>query len=147
MVQDALKASAPASVNLIMHEDLEGMRQASKYQGMQAEISILGQQMCVCVLASSRSRCLIYSGPGAKTSRADRRDALSQNDDRPTLPRCQSKSAQGVWNVQKLNEVDIAIAFFCDPLRAKVRSAVAEAPRLALPMLKHQQSAQQQTGS
>jgi hypothetical protein len=49
MVQDALKASAPASVNLIMHEDLEGMRQASKYQGMQAEISILGQQMCVCV--------------------------------------------------------------------------------------------------
>jgi len=42
---EALKAPAPASVNLIMHEDLAGMRQASKYQGMQDQVRKLQEQI------------------------------------------------------------------------------------------------------
>ena len=72
MVQEALEAPSPVSINLIMREDLTGMKQASKYQGMQARISIVGTPWCVCVslLRHVRAR-LILSGPGAKTSRGN----------------------------------------------------------------------------
>jgi CPW-WPC domain-containing protein len=42
---EALRAPAPASVNVIMHEDVASMQQASKYRGMEEQAQRLEQQI------------------------------------------------------------------------------------------------------